>query len=281
MGANQLNLLFGPGLRAYNAGLFVSRGHGIHPDRRINTYELIFVRQGTLGIEEEGVPLTVGRNQSLILWPGRRHRGIEPYGTDLSFYWIHFTIEERSFVTAKEAMSPPGLQIAQRLSVSRPEHLTELFRRFLEDQEAGSLDAVSGSLMVALILCEVNRSCPAAGSEFTRSAALAGRADVLIRTQFHRPLSSAILGSQLSRNPNYLNSVYRAVYGTTLTESIHQTRLRSARRQLMDEISNMDEISRACGFSSTGYFRRIFKRREGMTPAAFRELYARVHTNTE
>jgi hypothetical protein len=41
------------GLRAHNGGLFVSPGHGTHPDRVLDCYELIFVRQGTLSLWEQ------------------------------------------------------------------------------------------------------------------------------------------------------------------------------------------------------------------------------------
>ena len=59
---------------AANAGLFSARGAGIHPDRIIDSYELIFVRSGGLAMEEAGRALRVQPNQTLLLWPGRRHR---------------------------------------------------------------------------------------------------------------------------------------------------------------------------------------------------------------
>jgi AraC-like DNA-binding protein len=50
---------------------------------------------------------------------------------------------------------------------------------------------------------------------------------------------------------------------------------------LIESDHNVEEISRACGFKDVGYFRRLFKRHEGMTPLAFRRLYAQMHVNTE
>ncbi len=42
---------------ACNAGLFVSPAHGIHPERVIDSYELILVRTGTLVLSEENKDL--------------------------------------------------------------------------------------------------------------------------------------------------------------------------------------------------------------------------------
>jgi hypothetical protein len=79
-------------LIACNAGLFVSRGKGAHVDRVIDSYELIYVRRGALAMQENAREFFLERGQTLLLWPGRRHKGIRPYPPDLSFYWIHFKL---------------------------------------------------------------------------------------------------------------------------------------------------------------------------------------------
>ena len=50
---------------------------------------------------------------------------------------------------------------------------------------------------------------------------------------------------------------------------------------LIESDRNVEEISRACGFTDIRYFRRLLKRHEGMTPLAFRRLYAQMHLNTQ
>jgi hypothetical protein len=71
-------------VQTLNGGLFISRGQGTHPDRVIGSWELIFVREGVLRVEEEQKPFKVGAGESLLLWPGRRHRGTGEYPPDLS-----------------------------------------------------------------------------------------------------------------------------------------------------------------------------------------------------
>lgn len=258
-------------VQAHNGGLFVSRGRGVHPRRRLSSNELIYVRKGVLSIREEDAPFEVAAGQTLILFAGRQHEGAAPFPPDLSFFWLHFT--------SAAPVVEPAISVPQHVAVEREDHLTELFRRFLSDQESGALDPLSGSLLLRLMFCELARSRAATARGESAATHLAGRADAYIRTHFHR-LTAGSLAEALGFNANYLSRVYREVYGRSPTEAIQQCRLRHARQLLLEADGNVDAVARACGFEDTGYFRRLFKRDEGMTPRAFRLLYSRAHTNT-
>jgi len=77
-------------VEACNAGLFVSPAQGIHHGRVIDSYELILARTGTLVLSEETTVFALEQGDTLILWPGRFHRGVAPYAPNTSFYWVHF-----------------------------------------------------------------------------------------------------------------------------------------------------------------------------------------------
>jgi len=276
-GASTLRLTALPPLNACNAGLFVSRGKGIHPDRVMDSYELIYVRRGILSMQEGAKQFEIHPGETLLLWPGRRHFGTRPYSADLSFYWIHFRIDSRRRM-AKELT----VRIPQHGALSRDDRLAELFHRFLDDQETGALKPLSSSYLIALMLFEVaesQRSAAAAAGD--AAAALASRAQHLIQTRFHQNISTADNAGELSCNPDYLGRVFRRVYGHTLIDEIHLRRLRSARRLLIESTFNVDQIATECGFQDSGYFRRIFRRKQGVSPRAYRQLFTRAHVNTE
>ncbi|MEI8242397.1 MAG: helix-turn-helix transcriptional regulator [bacterium] len=98
--------------------------------------------------------------------------------------------------------------------------------------------------------------------------------------RFQDAISASDVATGLSCNPDYLGRIFRQARGLTLTDAIHKHRLQQARRLLMESGLNVDQVARACGFREAGYFRRVFRKKEGMTPLAFRRLYARVHLNT-
>lgn len=58
-------------VQALNAGLFISKGERSHPKHTTESYELIFVRQGILGIQEEGRIYRIEPGEVLVLRPDR------------------------------------------------------------------------------------------------------------------------------------------------------------------------------------------------------------------
>lgn len=272
-----------PSVRAQNAGLFVSRAVGMHPCRTLPSYELIFVTGGTLHMREGEQRFDLRFGQSLLLWPGREHAGDAPYAPDCSFYWLHFEVkEEHSNSTAAVAAVP------QTATVTRPDRLTELFRRFLDDQEAGELEPGAANCLLLLMLYEVVRKPARTAAEAAGSSGgtappavpLARHAQQYLLTHLQEPLSTGRIARALDAHPDYLGRAYRLVYGCTLTEGLHRQRLKRARSLLLDSNETVEVIARECGFTSALFFRRIFKRYEGVSPSIYRRLYARVHLNS-
>ena len=257
-------------------GQLISRGVGRHPRRRMADYELIFVREGVLEIAEEAKKFRVAAGQTLLLFPERLHYGTAEYGPDLSFFWVHFTLNSQEPAAAETA---PGLfQIPQTATVSRPDYLAELFRRYIDDFAAQRQDPAAGSCLIQLMLCEVSRpqTVPNSGASVR-----AAQADSFIRTHFHLPLSASVVAAQVGCHPRYLSRVYRAAYGTTLTEAIQRTRIDYGCRLLLDSDLRVGEIARACGMDDADYFQQVFKRRKGLTPSAYRRLHAPANVVTE
>jgi AraC-like DNA-binding protein len=132
-----------------------------------------------------------------------------------------------------------------------------------------------------LILYEVGRDPERLGRPEKTAAVLAGHADEYLRTHFHEPLSRATIASELYSNADYLGRIYHQVYGITLTEAIQRRRLEHSRRLLLESRQSIEQVARESGFNDAGYFRRLFKRQEGITPFMFRRLHAQMHINTE
>jgi AraC-like DNA-binding protein len=266
-------------LQASNGGFFVSRGQGTHLDRIIDSYELIFVKEGALSIQEEDRHFEVQAGETLLLWPERRHFGTAPYPSNLSFYWVHFRLQD--VAPLKMPSRGEAFLVPQHIRVSRPDHLTSLFRQFLNDQETLGVHFLPAGLLIMLMLYEVAMSNVPLEMPEVVAASLAGRADSLIRTRFHTPLSTSRIANRLRCNPDYLGRIFRQVYGCTITEAIHRQRLKHARRLLLESEQTVQQVADHCGFNDVIYFRRVFKRTEGMCPSAFRKLYTRQHINTQ
>lgn len=258
------------GIRVKTCGLFISSGKGTHPDRVLHDFELILVRRGTLSMWESDARFDVPAGHALILYPERRHRGAEPFGRDLSFYWIHWVFEP---ATNPEAV----LTMPQLLKVQRPEYVAELFHRFLDDRESNRLESYSASLLLLQILLEVQRGAELA--EPQRGAALAGRAEAFIIEHMAEPLSAARIARALRVHPDHLNRVFREVHHMTITEYLHRRKLRDAAMLLRESTDSIAEIAATCGYSAVAHFRRMFQRYNGVSPSDYRRLHARAFVN--
>lgn len=261
-----------------NGGLFISRGVGGHPQRELDSWELIFVEKGTLTIREDDTLFSVKAGESLLLWPHRKHVGVGIFPADLKFYWLHFELNAQC---EKNADNPVSLiSMPQHGQVINPQYVISLFRQFLSEQEAINR---SGSLELILLL--IMQQLSVAANNHTQAdesgAALAYKAQQLIRTQFHLPVSTSSLSRQLHCNADYLGRVYRQTFQITITEAIHRQRVLSAEKMLISDSCSLSEVAERCGFQDVGYFRKVFRKAMGLTPAAWKRRYCKVHINSD
>lgn len=261
-------------IKVQNGGLFISRGIGSHPARQLRSWEIIFVEKGTLTIREDNEVFSVNAGESLLLWPECLHVGVGQFPADLKFYWLHFE------VVADEAASPPEalLAVPQHTRVSEPQYIISLFRQFLHEQEN-----IHRSVALELILLLILQKIAAAASEQPADSpgtALAWKAQQIILTRFHLPISASTLAKELHCNADYLGRVYRHAFRLTLTEALHRQRVRAAEKLLISDSLSLTDVASKCGFNDVGYFRKIFRKHTGLTPAAWKRRYCKEHVNS-
>lgn len=262
-------------IKVQNGGLFISRGVGRHPARRLRSWEIIFVEKGTLTIQEEERIFQVRAGESLLLWPGREHVGVEDFPIDLKFYWLHFEVN----TPARQHPLLTQLAIPQQTTLHDPQYLISLFRQFLHEQEKLQRNA-SLEFILLLILQQISLAAQSEEPKDEGGTALAWRAQQVIHTRYHLPLSTSMLAKELHCNADYLGRVYRRVFHLTLTEAIHRQRVRAAEKLLSNHASSLKEVAEQCGFADVGYFRQIFRKHTGLTPAAWKRRYCKEHINS-
>lgn len=256
-------------VRAKNAGFFVSPGHGIHPDRVISSHELILVRRGRLVMQEEKRRFEVMAGQALLLWPGRRHWGVEDYQPDLAFYWIHFHLRPRG--------RGASFRLAQLFTPKYPDRLFEIFHRLMGVQDSETFLQEEADLLLTLLLTEATQTgVPASVSP----SSTVTRAQTFISENFHRSIGAGDVARALQLNPDYLGRIFQRTHAHTLTEAIHRRRMREARSLLRESSLNVEQVAGASGFSDPRYFRRIFTRHQGISPRRYRQLHTRLRVNT-
>jgi transcriptional regulator GlxA family with amidase domain len=74
---------------------------------------------------------------------------------------------------------------------------------------------------------------------------------------------------------------FRSATGATLIEYLQNLRVEEAKRLLEASRTAVDEISAQAGYEDPSFFRRLFKRRTGLTPSQYRRMFQPVFRASE
>ena len=237
-----------------------------HADRVLPVHELIVVQAGMLPIAEEDQRFEVRREEWVLLRAGRRHFGYDDLDGKTWFYWVCFGDSPDA------GFDDPIVSERRTGTVSRPGRVRAHFEHLLEDQYRAILSPRTARSHLQLLLAEM-RLPPIAEARSEAAPGLAQRASAFVGEHLSEPdLSTARVASALACSPDYLGRVFRASFDETLTDHIHRLRIERALTLFRSTGLPADRVAAAVGFGDVRYFRRIFKRRVGLTSGQFRRL---------
>ncbi len=90
---------------------------------------------------------------------------------------------------------------------------------------------------------------------------------------YHQKISLEELSERFFISKYHLSREYKKIYGTTLGNALTSQRLSHAKSMLRFSDDSIDTIALNCGFQDTGYFIKVFKRAENMTPLQYRKKW--------
>jgi AraC-like DNA-binding protein len=251
----------------HKCSLYVSGAKHVARTNVHSEYELMFVKSGELTVVEEDTMWSLRAGDALFVWPEARHR-IEERSNNASFYYVLFSLEDREHETVGDS-----LEIPKRVTVRRPERVTELFHRYLGEQGLEDFAVWAGPQLIGLMLCELHRASREEAKGLNAHSDLVDMVQLHISQHFSEALSTSIIAEHVKYNAEYLERKFREATGHSITEAIHMKRIWESCRLLLNEKQNIGEVAYTCGFSDSGYFRRIFKRYMELTPSQYRRLY--------
>ncbi len=254
-------------LRNLSAGSYISKGIGKHVTRTIDSYEIIYVKSGVLGIFEEDIFYEVKAGQALILFPHRRHGGTKPFAKDLVFYWLHFDID------APSEQQEHLLHINQLTTVINTANFIQYFRQYIKCYQNNWVEYTKGSLTLFQILLELHNS-QVYESKLSASQVLATKAHNYIATHMEEELSVQKIANALNCNSDYLGKIYLGTFQKTITKSIQELRIQKSCYMLLETSYNINEIAKSCGFDASDQFRKVFRQFHGETPKEYRKKYS-------
>ena len=150
-----------------------------------------------------------------------------------------------------------------------------LFRELLDAAASGG-DQLRKDFQVAQLITSLLTECVQASMETKDSLSVPEiiHATMLyLQENYMKRHTLESLGARFSINPFYLQKQFKRYVGLSPTEYCIYLRINRAKVLMRSTYATISDISREVGIENLGYFTRLFKQHEGMTPQAYRELW--------
>ncbi|NVO21454.1 MAG: helix-turn-helix domain-containing protein [Bacteroidetes bacterium] len=93
----------------------------------------------------------------------------------------------------------------------------------------------------------------------------------ILENNYKRPEGVDFYADKLNMGSRNLNLISQAIFGKSITEIIETRKLIEARRLLLNSDLTVANIAYELGYNENSYFTRVFRKKTGVTPTAFRE----------
>lgn len=243
------------------SGKFISNGEWTHPERMIDSHELIFVTQGDVYINENGKEYHLSPDEAIILQPNLRHFGYKP-SKDTSFFWLHWYGHVDAINNIKHQ------------KIENP-YIISLYFKQLLDVRITNKPHESMDYLTRLILIDLHLN-----SKCTTENHTAKKIAAWIDANSHTAISVTQIATYFGYNTDYLNRLFKQSFSKTLKEYINEKRIQHIKGLMLRTNMTLKEISENSGFSEYKYFLKFFKYHEKITPTEFYKQYSNIHINS-
>ena len=256
-----MNILENPSVKFAFSGLFRSEGRWIHPRRTEETYEIIYVTDGTVRMREGDRDVTAKKGQLFLLSPGVCHYGTEE-SEGVSFYWLHFYIngelpfKDRFFDTFENSY---------------------LFKELLH---YNNLPRVPEYLVNAVLMHILSELCRLSEDRASGINASAEKIYEWVRINAYASLTVKKISEHFGYSSDHVSRICKKSFGIGAKALIDRFILQKAKSSLTNTDKYVKEISAELGFDDDKAFIGFFRYHEGCFPSEFRNRFGKLHMNS-
>ncbi|WP_223636745.1 AraC family transcriptional regulator [Corallococcus sp. EGB] len=231
---------------------------------------------GGRAVIDQRTRLKVSAGDVMLIPAGERHRMVEVERAEvwgLGFHPSAFAMTEVAPLLEPFERVRQGASAVVPIPSGRQEHLVRLLSELREETRAPHRpmgEQVARSLF-SLVLAEVARS--STWAPVTSRPTLAGEALTYIERHCLEPISLREVAAAVGRSPAHVTTALKQATGRSAVEWIISGRMAEARRRLLSTNERVDIIAERVGYADPTHFIRLFRRAEGLTPAAWRKQH--------
>lgn len=266
---------------------FIFDDVSISPDRQIGrhfhqSWELSYVIKGT-GIHIIGdMSEPIAEKEIILIPPGINHEWIfDRWNTDCDGEISNISvIFSPSYLKSLSSIFPELSETVSRL-MSHHEAISLLGEdRLRIERLLLSMRGLTATQrlpkmieLIILLAGSTNHSVAGHGQLLSEAKKRLDRLRIFLVCNYARVISLDEIADYIGMNKSSLCTFMRKHTGMTLTEYLNTIRLDVACDHLLHSDENISVIAYESGFSDVTYFNRLFHRRFGMTPSAYKRQH--------
>jgi len=244
----------------------------IHPHRHADLSQLLYVHKGHAQLEIEGQRSTLSESTLQVLPPLCVH-GFR-FSEDIEGYVVTLAAPLVAHLQGQLGSAVDGLNALGSYPAGKDsDYLNSQFARlqdeYADDQPARDMmmHALVSVLLVWISRQAIQRRHPRMprGREYFR------RFTQLVEQHYREHPKIEDLAHKLGISVSHLNGTCRELGGQPALQIMNDRQLLEAKRLLTYTSMTINEMSEVLGFSDPTNFPRLFRRRVGFSPKAFRE----------
>ena len=243
---------------------FLSAGQGAVPgwqaaSAAIRNSVLLVLRETGSGTGRDCMPC----RQVFLFSPGIPVPAGFGNGASARWYWIRF----RSAVSPDAAQARLG-PLPMFLSETAFSRFSFGFHQLLRESGGSRSSDLCDYMLSVLLLALQDDSLRTHGNAVVNSLL------EYIRLHCCEPLTLQDTARALGYSEDYLSRLLHRQVSCSFKQYVHQLRMQRAKKELLSGFKSIREIAEECGYCNAKFFSTSFQKFEGLTPSAFRNLYA-------
>ncbi|MBQ8369830.1 MAG: helix-turn-helix transcriptional regulator [Clostridia bacterium] len=250
-----------------NCAGYVNMSRAFVTNGRRHDWYLQLIDDGSL--TTAGTVMTPG--QFIVRPPEKPFRYELKNDGSIGYYWVHFT---GSWAEGLLSSAGIGSDRIYTISDDRMQSLRRdfgmLFREFMLRRQG--YREMSASFLTSLVV-RLGRAVAADSTE-SESNGLRKRLEhsaAYIHSHYTENLTVTELAAMEHLSESRFRDIFREAFGAPPGDYIINLRLSHACELLLTTDLNISETAEICGYSDVLYFCRLFRRKMGVTPAAYRK----------
>lgn len=235
-----------------------------HPNRIMEVHDLVYIKEGTWQIFQDGEDYTVSAGDVILLQSGHHHYGRISCESVVKTSYVHFWPCSGDRVT--EDGGEPGFSFPMVVHCGTDPTVGKYFERMIRAFWADDpYEKRKASAFLDLILCEL--SAVSRLNEGSRNISPADEIKSLIRHNPQRFLSNQELADALGCSVRTVTGKFRESTGVTIHAWQMELKCRMADELIQHEPTvTLKEVAATYGFYDEYHFGKCFKKVMGRSP---------------